>query len=38
LKISHFSSDSEVIFAVETWLDGQTSEFFEWSAKVRATG
>jgi len=28
----------EVIDAVETWLDGQPSEFsFEWLAKVRAT-
>jgi len=24
----HFSSDAEVIAAVETWLDGQPSEFF----------
>jgi hypothetical protein len=24
----HFSSDSEVIAAAETWLDGQHSEFF----------
>jgi len=28
LKVSHFSSDAEVIAAAETWLDGQTSEFF----------
>ena len=28
LKGRHFSSDSEVIAAAETWLDGQTSEFF----------
>jgi hypothetical protein len=36
----HFSSDAEVIAAAETWLDGQTSEFFffERLAKVRATG
>jgi len=35
----HFSSDAEVITAVETWLDGQHSEFFfEWLAKVRTTG
>ena len=27
LKGRHFSSDSEVIAAVETWLDGQPSEF-----------
>jgi hypothetical protein len=26
LKCGHFSSD--VIFAAETWLDGQISEFF----------
>ena len=33
LKGRHFSSDAE------TWLDGQHSEsFFEWLAKVRATG
>jgi len=28
LKLRHFSSDSEVIAAAETWLDGQRSEFF----------
>jgi len=28
LKGRHFSSDMEVIAAVETWLDGQPSEFF----------
>ena len=28
LKISHFSSDAEVIAAAETRLDGQTSDFF----------
>jgi len=39
LKGRHFSSDMEVIAAVETWLDGQPSEcFFDWLAKVRATG
>jgi len=39
LKGRHFSSDAEVIAAAETWLDGQTSGlFFEWLAKVRATG
>jgi len=39
LKGRHFSSDTEVIAAVETRLDGQPSEFFfEWLAKVRATG
>jgi len=37
LKIRHFSSDAEVTAAAETWLDG-LSEFFEWLAKVRATG
>jgi len=35
MKGRHFSSDAEVIAAAETWLDGQTSEFFEWFAKVR---
>ena len=28
LKGRHFSSDAQVIAAVETWLDGQTSNFF----------
>jgi len=28
LKDRHFSSEAEVIAAAETWLDGQTSEFF----------
>ena len=28
LKGRHFSSDAEVIAAVETWLDGQRSELF----------
>ena len=28
LKSRHFSSDTEVIAATETWLDGQPSEFF----------
>jgi len=36
LKGRHFSSDAEVIVSVETWLNGQPSEFFEWLAKVRA--
>ena len=27
-KVRHFSSDTEVIAAAETWFDGQTSEFF----------
>ena len=39
LKVRHFSSNAEAIAAAETWLDGQLSEFFfEWLAKVRATG
>jgi len=39
LKGRHFLSDAEVIATAETWLDGQLSEFFfEWLAKVRATG
>ena len=39
LKGRHFSPDGEVIAAAETWLDGQRSDFFfEWLAKVRATG
>jgi histone-lysine N-methyltransferase SETMAR len=39
LKVRHFSCDAEVISAAETWLDGQSSDFFfEWLAKVRATG
>ena len=39
LKVRHFSSDTEVIAAAETWLEGQTSNFFfEWLAKVRASG
>jgi hypothetical protein len=28
LKGRHFSFEAEVIAATETWLDGQTSEFF----------
>jgi len=31
LKGLHFSSDAEVIAAAETWLEGQTSEFFSLS-------
>ena len=27
LKVCHFSSDAEVIVAVQTWLDGQNSKF-----------
>jgi len=38
LKVRHFSSNA-VIAAAETWLDEQRSEFFfEWLAKVKATG
>jgi len=29
LKYRHFSSAAEVIFAAETWLNGQISDFFE---------
>jgi len=40
LEGRQFSSDAEFTSAAETWLDGQHSEyfFFEWLAKVRATG
>jgi len=39
LKGRHFSSDAEVIAAAENWSDEQHSDFFfEWLAKVRATG
>jgi len=39
LKGCHFWSDTVVIAAAETWLDGQPSEFFfEWLAKVRTRG
>jgi len=38
LKGRHASSEEEVIADAETSLDGQNSEFFEWLAKVRATG
>ena len=38
LKDRHFSSDADVMAAAETWLNGQTYDFFEWVAKVRATG
>ena len=35
-KGRHFSSDADVIAAVQTWFDGQLSEFFfEWLAKVK---
>ena len=33
----YFSSDAEVIAPVETWLDGQSSEFFLVAYKFRAT-
>jgi len=39
LKGRHFCSDAEVYAVAETWLHGQPSEyFFDWLAKVRATG
>jgi len=39
LKVRHISSNAEVIAAAENWLDGQPYDFFfEWLAKVRATG
>ena len=38
MQVRHSSSDAEVIAAVETWLDGQISEFFWVTCKVRATG
>jgi len=38
VKGHNFYFDAEVIAAAETWLDAQPSEFFEWFAKVRATG
>jgi len=37
LKTRNFSSDAEIIAAVETWLDRQISNSFEWLEKVRAT-
>jgi len=39
LKGRHFSSDTEVVAAAETWLGRQPSDlFFDWLAKVKATG
>ena len=41
LKGRNFSSDAKVIAAAKTLLDGQPSEFFfffQWRAKLRATG
>jgi len=35
LKGHHFSSNTEVIAATETWLEGQHSEFFFWVAYKR---
>ena len=37
MKGRHFVSDAKVIAAAETWLDGQTYEFFvfEWLANIR---
>jgi len=29
LKCRHFSCGAEAIFALETWLDGKSSDFFE---------
>ena len=37
MKRRHFSSNTEVIAATDTWLDGQTSEFFKCLANIRAT-
>jgi hypothetical protein len=34
LKGRHFSSDTEVIAAAETWLDRQTSEFLSGLKKL----
>jgi hypothetical protein len=33
LNCRHFSSDEEVTAAPETWLDGQSSEFFSVACK-----
>jgi len=38
LEDRYLSSDAEVISAAETWLDRHFEFFFEWLAKVRATG
>jgi len=39
LKGRHFLSNAEVTATMETWLDGQLSEFFfEWLTKVQAMG
>ena len=38
LKGHHLSSDAEVTSAVETWLDGQTSEFFRVACKSWRNG
>jgi hypothetical protein len=35
LKSHHFLSNMKVIAVVETWLDGQPSEFFLWLKKHR---
>jgi len=37
-KGGNFSSDAEANVAAETWLVGQPSFFFEWLAKISATG
>ena len=37
MKGRHFFFDAEVITVAETWLDGQTSEFFfKWLAKLKS--
>jgi len=38
LKVRHFSSDAEVIAAAETWLGGQSSEFFLVACKSYSNG
>jgi histone-lysine N-methyltransferase SETMAR len=38
LKGRHFSSEADVIAAADTRFDGLSGFFFEWLAKVRATG
>ena len=36
LKVSGFSSDAQFVAAVETWLEEQITDFFEWLAKDKA--
>jgi len=38
LKGRHFSSNGKVIAAAETWLDGQSSEFFLVACKSYSNG